>query len=507
MKLASILLITFAIAFQACSGQLYAMSGSRYEELHAQINQLQFSDQKYNLLSNTAATFGFNCTQVRELLSYFVSDGDKLVALEAFKNSIIDPVNKERQIIEFFERPEDRQKASEVLANTVACRIIPDYKDPYSLIHNATAAVKWNQTELKDLIRVITRVPTSYAKLRIAEVAVKSHPEMLDSEQAMLLFSAYSSYRDILTLRTLINEKIFGVTSQQLMTLLRRFSFENMRSEILETLQCVNENATCSFNYDLLSLTEFIRASLMGATCDQLSSVGEKFAFEDQKLEILVNFSSNIIDTDNKFSMLNAFTFASSKEKALKIINNIKPYSPLFGIPGAGSYFILDSSSSMGTSFIFNGTGTTRIDFMYKELKKVLSSFNESVTFGINIFWERNSPWKPELMNATQDNIKSASDFASVGAGSTTNGQEALRLGFSVPKVETIYFVSDRVPSSGKTDLTAILADVKNWHSQTRIKINAIALMTGSTSENRTPFKNFMKALADITGGTYKSFE
>jgi Mg-chelatase subunit ChlD len=503
-----ILLITLSLFCLQTYG-LYNLSDKRYQELLSKINHVQFSDQKTSLLTLAASTLGFNCTQVRGLIDSFSTEGDKLVALNIFKNNIVDPTNKQKQIIDMFNLTEDKQRATEILTNIVACKVVPHPNDPYPAL-DIPYTNKWDLEDLTDLIKVITKVPPTYSKIRIAEIAVNSRTEVLSPEQAMLLFGVFTNYRDILILRELIKERMVGLSTQQLYSLLERFSYDGQRSTILDTLQCANDNATCNFNNDLLSLADFIHIGLKRSTCEKLSPVAEKFAFEDQKLEILEGFSSAVIDTDNKYSLLGAFSFNTTKEKAKKIIDNFKPNSYIFGSPSGKIVFILDVSGSMSTTFKVNGTQTTRLDFMRKEFAKVVNSFNESTAFAVLAFADRVVPWNNNLVNATQSNIKSGVEFGyKYPANGGTNSHEALRVAFNMAGVETIYFLSDGSPSVGtKTDPNAIIADVKTWNSKANIKVNSIALIMGTMKdENKVLAKNFMKTLSETTGGAYRILE
>jgi uncharacterized protein YegL len=508
MQAKLILLITLSLLCIQTFG-LYNLSDKRYQELLAKVNKVQFAEQKSSLLTIAASSFGFNCTQVRGLIDSYSTEGDKLIALTIFKTAIVDPTNKQKQIIDLFNITEDKQKATEILNNIAACKIVPHPNDPYPA-WDIPYTNKWNLEDLSDLIKVITRVPPAYSKVRIAEIAINSRTEVLTPDQALLLFSVFANYRDILILRELIKERLVGLTCQHLYALLERFSYDGQRTNILDTLQCANNNATCNFNNDLLSLADFIRTGLLGSTCGQLSPVAEKFAFEDQKLEILEGFSSAVIDTENKYSLLNAFSFNTTKEKARKIIDNFKPNSYIFGSPSGKVVFILDVSGSMSTTFKINGTQTlSRLDFVRKEFTRVVNGFNESTAFSVLAFADNVVRWNTGLVNATQANIKSAVEFGyKYPASGGTNSYEALKVAFAYTGVETIYFLSDGNPTVGTTATNAIINAVKEWNPKNKVKVNSIAMIMGTMKdENKSLAKNFMQTLSETTGGAYRILE
>jgi hypothetical protein len=497
-------------AFGAVQGPLYNLVDNRYLGLLDRLKQVQYADQKASLIKTATDTYGFNCSQAWGLLESFKSDGDKLIGLEIIKNNIVDPTNKTKQIIEMFNRNDDRQKATNILLNITACKTVANPND-VTAVWNLPFTNKWSNENLTDLIKVVDQIPSSVGKIKVAEVAIMSRTEVLIPEQLMTLFSAYSSYRDILTLKSLIDERIVGISCEQMVTLLRRFSFENQRSSILDSMQCANSNIVGPYDKDLLALAEFIQGNLMGASCEELSPVAAKFSFEDQMLALLEGFSTSIIDLENKLTILDAFSFGANKEKAKKIIDTFKPNSYLFGSPSGKVVFILDVSGSMDATFKVSPTQTlSRLSFMKREFTRVVSSFNESTAFTVLAFATNVVQWTTGLVNATQTNIKNAIEFGNkYPANGGTNSHEALRMAFNYPGVETIYFLSDGQPSSGtKTDPNAIIADVRSWNPRGKVKINSIALLMGARSDDNKPLsRSFMKALSDVTGGTFRALE
>lgn len=82
-----------------------------------------------------------------------------------------------------------------------------------------------------------------------------------------------------------------------------------------------------------------------------------------------------------------------------------------------------------------------------------------------------------------------------LNADGGTNIHDALELAFEDPSVDTIFFLSDGIPSTGKeTEPAAIRAAVKRWNESRQLKINCVAL------GQELPL---LKWIANDSGGEY----
>ncbi|MCC6781986.1 MAG: HEAT repeat domain-containing protein [Planctomycetes bacterium] len=203
--------------------------------------------------------------------------------------------------------------------------------------------------------------------------------------------------------------------------------------------------------------------------------------------------------------------------------------------------FIIDVSGSMADLVVEREKFDTgyrdfeKLTIVKAELLNTIDSLGEDVLFNICAFATATRTWKPGLVRANVVNRASAKAFverlepiggpeaqamagaglvgsANLGAGKT-NTYAALVFPFGVDpeakdgaalaedramqnEVDTVFFLSDGRPSTGKyTDTAQILAEVTRLNERYRIVIHAIAI--GEFE------KNFMKILAENNGGVF----
>ncbi len=436
---------------------LYNINEARYTELKDRVKAAAFGDQKTTLIKSATGTFGFKCAQVWGLIETYTSEGDKIAALGLLKDNIIDPENATKDIADKFTFSDGKKKSAELLAGIKKCATegdAPASFPPLDLPYTS----KWSDSDLDHLIKEIGGQSFSDKKIEVAQKAILANAGGLTSQQASKLYAAFT------------------------------------------------------FSKDILALTEMIHERLMGVTCAQIVELLKKFSFEDQKLEILKAFKKSIVDVENKFTVLDAFTFTGTKEEARKILEDLKPKSYLFGVPSGKAVFVIDLSGSMSCSFkVSSGHAFTRLDFVKHELAKTLSSFDESIEFNVLPYANTVISWKNGLQKATKQAVGEAVTYVNkFKADGGTNAYDALAAAYKVPGVQTIYFLTDGAPSVGaKTNPTAIVDEVKKWHqANPSVKINSIAFLMGTFSADNKPLSRaFMKDLADVTGGTYRSLE
>jgi len=455
--------LAFLFALMVCSqaltlsesfGVLYTINDNRYQDLLTRMNGASFSDNRDTLLKTSITAFAFNCNQVLSLISTYTFESDRVVGLEILKDNILDPQNK-ATIINGFNNADYKKKATDILAKATACKtegIAPE-KFPFVTLPYKD---QWNQTDLEALVRSINKAPYSDRKLQIAEDAITSTSKILTSEQACLLYESFS------------------------------------------------------FSADMLALTEFVKDRIVGLTCEQVISILNRFFFQNDKLDALRAFKHNIIDVENKLTIVDMFTYIATKDEARKILDDLKPKSYLFGIPTGKVVFLLDVSGSMSTMFtLSNGQRVNRLDFVKKEFAKTVSNFDNSTEFTVFSYSSAVSQWKPTLQKATQANITDAINFSKkFGASGGTNIYGALQLAWAVPGVDTIYLLTDGSPSVGVQDTNKIIADLKAWNAKTPIQLNTIAFLMGTEKwDDKPASRKLMSALAEATNGIYRAVE
>ena len=435
---------------------LYNINEKRYTELKEKVKKAGFSDQKTTIIKTALSAFAFTCAQVWGLCEGFTTEDDKLKAISLFKDQIIDPENKQKEIIDKFTFSDGKKKATELLANLTKCKTEGNAPDKFPVL-DLPYTSKWSDADLEKLIKDINAAAFSDKKIEVAKTAILASTAGFTSAQAAKLYDAFS------------------------------------------------------FSKDILALTEIIHERLMGVSCEQITTLIKKFSFNDQKLEILKAFKKSILDVENKFTILDAYDFSDTKEEARKILEDLKPKSYLFGVPSGKVVFVIDLSGSMSCNFkVSTGQTFSRLDFVKQELAKTLTSFDESIEFNVLPYADKVIQWKNGLQKATKQSIVEAAQYVNqFKANGGTNAYDALAAAYNTPGVQTIYFLTDGAPSVGaKTNPSAIVEDVKKWQQAHPVKINSIAFLMGTFSADNKPLsRSFMKELADITGGVYRSLE
>jgi hypothetical protein len=185
--------------------------------------------------------------------------------------------------------------------------------------------------------------------------------------------------------------------------------------------------------------------------------------------------------------------------------------------------FVIDISGSMAASM--GGTGpdakTSRADAAKAELSRVIGALEDGSLFDMVFFSAGVKVWKPEMQKADGKTRKEAQDFVSaIQIGGGTNTFDALEAAFGLgdigkgkkkesdptgdARVDTIVFLSDGKPSVGKTtDPDAIRAAVRDWNKARRVAIHAVAFGSVKKEGQDGADPQFMKGLADDTGGKF----
>jgi len=451
---AALICCSQALTLGESVGVLYTINDKRYQDLLVRMNDAGFTENRDTLLKTSITSFAFNCNQVLALISTYPFEDARVNAVAILKDNILDVQNK-ATILNSFNKAENKKKVTDLLASAVSCKIEGVAPEKFPII-TLPYKDQWNQTDLETLVKNINKAFMSAKKLEIAENALTSTSKVLTSEQACLLYESFS------------------------------------------------------MSEDMLSLTEFVKDRIVGLTCDQVISILTRFYFEKDKLAALAAFKHNIIDVENKLTIVDSFTFINNKAEARKILDDLKPKSYLFGIPTGKVVFLLDVSGSMSTMFtLSNGQKMNRLEFVKKEFAKTVATFDNTTQFTVFSYSNSPNPWRPSLQIATQANITEAINFSKkFTANGGTNIYSALQSAWAIPGVDTVYLLTDGSPSVGVTDTNKILADLKAWNTKTPIKLNTIAFLMGTEKwDDKPASRKLMSALAEVTNGIYRAVE
>jgi len=152
--------------------------------------------------------------------------------------------------------------------------------------------------------------------------------------------------------------------------------------------------------------------------------------------------------------------------------------------------------------FVLDVSGSMNIREARRQLINAYQALTEKEHFNLIIYADSVTTWHDHLVKATRYNRKQANMWVrDIRSGGGTNMYTALQRAFQVAwektKAETIYLLSDGLPTSGPIqDPLQILSSVKKWNANKNIIINTIGI--GPQQD-----KHFLSALAKENHGRY----
>jgi hypothetical protein len=434
---------------------LYSIDTKRFDTLLGRMKATNGSEHKTYHLLNAFGSFAFTCDQLTTLFFTYAFQSEILEVMPLTKDNVIDPKNY-YSFQKLFTLEANKQNATRIYSSMNPCKVqgVAPEKFPVPALPYKD---QWKQADLENLVRSINKVYNSDEKLRIAQSALTSSANFLSSEQTVMLYDSFANVAD------------------------------------------------------MLSLTELIKEKIVGLSCDQVMSLMNRFFFDDMKLQALESFKPLILDVENKLEILNSFGQAKAQALASKILVDLKPKNFLFGNPAGNVLFLIDISGSMDTNFTtVTGEKMTRLDFVKAEIAKTLRGLDDSAQFNVLGYASGVKIWRGYgLLKATKDNVASAINFTNyLVAYGGTDIHSTLQLAWTFSGVNTIYLLTDGFPNEGVSNTSTIVTDVRTWYANTPIKVNSIALVMGAgQSEDKPAAKKLMSAIADATAGTYKVLE
>ncbi|MCZ6602453.1 MAG: HEAT repeat domain-containing protein [Planctomycetota bacterium] len=178
--------------------------------------------------------------------------------------------------------------------------------------------------------------------------------------------------------------------------------------------------------------------------------------------------------------------------------------------------FVIDISESMKV-VLTDGPdrGLSRMQIMKRELTRaVLWALPEKAEFNVIAYATDVLPWKKELVESTQKNRDAACAWVErLERSGETNVMAALDVALGEKDIDTIYFLSDGSPSTGRiTNVQDILKEVRRQNGARNVVINTIALLGGDGKlyklvEAKPMARSFLKDLASQNEGTFTAFE
>lgn len=155
--------------------------------------------------------------------------------------------------------------------------------------------------------------------------------------------------------------------------------------------------------------------------------------------------------------------------------------------------FVMDVSGSMQQ----RSKGGMRIDSAKKQLKGVLEQYPAGDLFNVIFFSSDVHSWEGKLVKMDDKARKDALQYVERQTpGGATAIYDALEMAFQDRRIDTIFLLTDGVPTGGTIDdPERIRAEVKLWNTSRHIRINCIAIGTDSP---------LLRGLAKDTGGEYR---
>lgn len=187
--------------------------------------------------------------------------------------------------------------------------------------------------------------------------------------------------------------------------------------------------------------------------------------------------------------------------------------STIYGaIESSAVLFVVDFSYSMHVKLLAgDGSNPTRLDYVKESLASVIEAqLDEHDTFNIIAFSTEVRPWKRKLTRANAAGKRDATRWVrALRPDGETNISDALALAFQHPDVDTIYFLTDGMPTRSETTVCdEILGLVRGWNAGRNVRVNTIAFLAGDGAafnviESKDMSSSFLRALAEQSGGTF----
>jgi len=179
--------------------------------------------------------------------------------------------------------------------------------------------------------------------------------------------------------------------------------------------------------------------------------------------------------------------------------------------------FILDISGSMKWPGAPQGIKESewqgsRIDLAHRELFKTIEGLSKETKFNVAVFSGAVMAWQKAEVQATKENQLAAIAWIreQLPRGGTAT-YDAIDYGISKTRADTIYFLSDGVPSGGRfEEPERILMELRKANRFRRVSINTVALIVGKADyesalkyEDPDEMAEFMNRIAEENYGSF----
>ncbi|MHC4940664.1 MAG: HEAT repeat domain-containing protein [Planctomycetota bacterium] len=170
--------------------------------------------------------------------------------------------------------------------------------------------------------------------------------------------------------------------------------------------------------------------------------------------------------------------------------------------------FVIDTSGSMK----WLESPPQRIDVAREQLFKAIKSLNEKTLFNVMTFASDIHTWKRGEVLATKENIAESLKWLEtrlLPRGGTNTHGALMRALSDNPKIDTVYFLSDGLPSSGEMEIQEeIIVALRDANRFRKVVFNTIALVFGKSKiekawkyEDPEEMGAFMRRIAEESAG------
>jgi hypothetical protein len=179
--------------------------------------------------------------------------------------------------------------------------------------------------------------------------------------------------------------------------------------------------------------------------------------------------------------------------------------------------FVLDISGSMKWPGAPQGIKEadwkgSRIDLAHRELFKTIEGLNKDTKFNCAVFSGAVMSWLKTEVPATPENKVAAVTWIKeqLPRGGTAT-YDAVDFGISKTKADTVFFLSDGVPSAGRfEEPEEILMELRKSNRYRRVSVNTVALIVGKADyesalkyEDPDEMAEFMSRIAEENYGSF----
>ncbi len=455
--------LAFVFALLTTGSLSIAMPDATFSVLFAELEDASFSDDKLEVVKRFAGQ-ALTETQAVRILKEFPMSDDKLSALRLIAGGI--PQTAMGAIGKAFSFDDDRAEARKILA-----------------AKGATTHASGTQSA------------TAGGKNRCASYSLSNSGQPSDGTMPRARFQQLEStvkgesFSDskVGALRTFLEVAPEGLSAEQVTSLITWYTYRD----------------------DKLSALRAVEDRVKGLTAAEMKALIGGYTFSDDKLEVLKIVKDTLLDLDNRYDVVDAFTFRNDKEEARQILSKIQGRTYLWGTVRASKpVFVLDTSGSMRASGrLPDGSQGTRLDFLKKEMTDVLEHhIGQGDQFEIITFNGSVLPLNRKMVSGSDKNRARASQMISrTRANGGTNIHDALERAFALPNTNAVYLLTDGMPSAGRFTNTAQIRNaVLTWNATKGIPLHTVALLTGGSGSSELEASRFMFELALQNCGQFR---